>query len=70
MKTRILLLLSVLIGLNVFGQIQEPVKWTFEKKITGKNTADLIFRAKIDDSWHVYGLNIPPDGPKTYRYSL
>lgn len=64
MKTRILLLLSVLIGLNVFGQIQEPVKWTFEKKITGKNTADLIFRAKIDDSWHVYGLNIPPDGPK------
>lgn len=64
MKSKILLLLSLFVCLNIFGQIQEPVKWTFEKKITGKNTADLIFHARIDDTWHMYGLNIPPDGPK------
>ena len=64
MKSKIMLLLSLFICLNIFGQIQEPVKWTFEKKITGKNTADLIFHARIDDTWHVYGMNIPPDGPK------
>jgi len=41
------------------AQILEPVKWTFQQS---GNT--LVFRANIDNGWHLYGMNIPEDGPK------
>lgn len=46
------------------GQIFEPVKWSHELKITGKTTGEIIHKATIEKSWHLYGMNIPPDGPR------
>ena len=53
-----------LITTSNFSQIFEPVKWSFELKKTSATTADVQINATIDDSWHVYGLNIPKDGPR------
>ena len=64
MKNIVLIFVCALFCSTAFGQIQEPVKWTFEKKNTSTTTADIIIRAKIDKNWHLYGLNIPADGPK------
>ena len=47
-----------------YSQIFEPVKWDFKLKITGKTTADVIIKATIDEGWHLYGMNIPKDGPR------
>lgn len=47
-----------------YSQILEPIKWTFELKNTSSTTADLIFKASIDDGWHLYGMEIPADGPR------
>lgn len=64
MKIRnLILLFTLFFSLNSIGQILEPAKWTVEKKVTGKNSAELIIKAKIDKGWHLYGLNLPPDGP-------
>lgn len=63
MKLKLSLLLFLLISVHVFGQIQDPVKWSFEQKNTSATTADIIIKAKIESGWHLYGMNIPPDGP-------
>lgn len=47
----------------VFSQIQEPVKWTYELKKTSTKTADIVLKASIDKGWHLYGMNIPENGP-------
>ncbi len=61
---RVSLLLSffVLIGLQVFSQIVEPVKWSFESKQDGLE-ATLIFKAAIEEGWHLYDTELPEGGP-------
>jgi thiol:disulfide interchange protein len=59
-----LLLLFVLLANFVSGQIFEPVTWSHELKITGKNSGEIIHKAKIEDKWHLYGMNIPENGPR------
>jgi len=59
-----LLLLFVLLANFVSGQIFEPVTWSHELKITGKNSGEIIHTAKIEDKWHLYGMNIPENGPR------
>ncbi len=66
MKERIILffaLLGLTIGLQ--AQILEPVKWSFaQEKISG-NEFELIFKAEIDPTWHLYSQDIPMTPPAT-----
>jgi len=45
------------------AQILEPVKWSFASKKTSDTEAELIFTATIDNGWHLYSQDIPPNGP-------
>jgi thiol:disulfide interchange protein DsbD len=64
MKKKVLFALLIAFSVATsFAQIYEPVKWTQELKPTGETTADIIIKATIDDGWHLYGLNIPKNGP-------
>ncbi len=62
-----LLILFTLVTHVVFGQIFEPVTWSHELKITGKTTGEIIHKATIEDKWHLYGMNIPKNGPRPTR---
>ncbi|MDR1584813.1 MAG: thioredoxin family protein [Prevotellaceae bacterium] len=65
MTKRLFFLLPMLFaGFALSAQIYEPVKWIIEKKVTSPKTFEIIFTAKIDDGWHVYGTNIPENGPR------
>ncbi|MCG6190699.1 protein-disulfide reductase DsbD family protein [Maribellus maritimus] len=55
----IVLLLSVLF---VKGQIVNPTSWTFDSKQNG-NEVELIFKASIEDGWHLYDTYLPEGGP-------
>lgn len=46
-----------------FGQILDPIKWTWKAEQTGKKDFKLIFTAKIDNKWHTYSQFIGADGP-------
>lgn len=64
MKSRITFLLALLIlSLQSFAQMYDPVSWSIEQKPTSNTTADIIIRAKLEKGWHLYGMNLPPDGP-------
>ena len=61
---RILILLTLLIfaGYHGIAQILEPVKWSFESKQDGLE-ATLIFKADIEEGWHLYDTQLPEGGP-------
>ncbi len=66
MKNRVAFIFSVILFINtslVTGQILDPVDWSFEKKQIDENQYELLFKATIDEGWHMYGLNIPEGGP-------
>ena len=44
------------------AQIVNPTKWEFDSKQVG-NEVDLIFKAKIDQGWHLYDTYLPEGGP-------
>jgi len=49
---------------GVFGQIYDPVDWTFEVELKKNNQAELIMKAVIEDGWHIYAMDLPSDqGP-------
>jgi len=59
-----LLILFALVTHVVSGQIFEPVTWSHELKITSKTTGEIIHKATIEEKWHLYGMNIPENGPR------
>ncbi len=45
------------------AQILEPVKWSFSSNRLSATEKELIFTATIEDTWSLYGMDIPPGGP-------
>jgi len=63
-KLSLLLLFSVIIFNNANAQIFTPVKWDYTAKKISDCEYELIFQAKIDDKWHLYGQKLYGDeGP-------
>jgi thiol:disulfide interchange protein DsbD len=61
-----ILILAAFISLSseiCFTQIFNPVKWSYKIEEENNDKADLFFNAAIDEGWHLYGLNIPENGP-------
>jgi thiol:disulfide interchange protein DsbD len=51
-----------------WSQILEPVKWSYSSEKTGDNEAVLIFKAEIEENWHLYSQDIPMSPPATTFY--
>jgi thiol:disulfide interchange protein DsbD len=62
-KIYFLVVALILTSLSVSAQILEPVKWSFDNKYVEDNEVELIFKANIDNGWHLYSTNIPEGGP-------
>lgn len=56
--------LNIFIFNSLNAQILDPVKWTFSSKKINDCESELIFKAKIDGNWHLYGQKLyGDDGP-------
>ncbi len=62
--TFLIILLSLMV-VSASAQILEPVKWSFSSRNTGINEYELIFKASIDNRWHLYSQDIPQAPPAT-----
>ncbi|MFY9153435.1 MAG: cytochrome c biogenesis protein CcdA [Prolixibacteraceae bacterium] len=62
---RFFLFISILllIGFQSQAQIANPVKWSFESRQNGTEVT-LIFKAVIDEGWHLYDTELPDGGPQ------
>jgi len=45
------------------AQIEDPVDWTFSTKSLGNGEFELQLNANIEGHWHLYGMDLPADGP-------
>ncbi len=63
--SRIFTLLCLLLSSYLsWGQIYDPVSWSYEAKKVGSNEYNLIFKAKIDNGWSIYSQYLDrDDGP-------
>ena len=56
---KLLLLAALLLPTTIHAQVLEPVKWTFSKKQLEENKYELIFKAEIEENWHLYDMWLP-----------
>ena len=66
-KITVLTALLLMVSSMSFGQILTPAKWKVElskQEIKVGDVIDVVFKAKIDKSWHLYSNDFDPDlGP-------
>ncbi len=62
-----LLLISIAI---VNAQVLEPVSWTFKSEKTAEKSYDIIMTAAIDDTWHLYAMDLPEGGPVATSFTF
>lgn len=66
-KITLVAILLVMVSSVSFGQILTPAKWKVElskKEIKVGDVLDIVFKATIDKSWHVYSNDFDPElGP-------
>ena len=41
-----------------------PIRWRVNVKMTSDTEGEVIIKATIDEGWHLYGMNLPKNGPK------
>lgn len=56
-------LLVLFTSFSSFGQMFDPVSWSFSAVEVGDNEYDLKFEAKIENGWAIYSQHIGEDGP-------
>jgi len=52
----------IFISFQLFAQVKNPVKWTFESKQDGTDVT-FFFKADIEVGWHLYDTELPNGGP-------
>lgn len=66
---RIFLSLFSLLALSLSAQILEPVHWQ-QSAVQKGDSVVLTLTAAIDNGWHLYDTQLPPDGPKPTSFSI
>lgn len=67
-KTFILTLLLALAHSLCSAQIKEPIKISSNLVVDqAAGTAELIVTADVEKGWHLYGMNLPDDGPRSTK---
>lgn len=68
---RLFLILNLFVFFGYsFAQIQQPVKWTFSSELLNEKEAVLVFKARIENGWHLYSQFIGEGGPVPTSFSF
>ena len=63
-------LLFTIVTIVVSAQIFTPVSWEFSQNQLSENEVQLIFKASIDEHWHLYSQDIADDGPQPTSFTF
>lgn len=65
-----LLILLFVFYFHGASQIQEPIHWDYKLNDSGADTKEIVFTAKIDQGWHLYGMSLPDGGPISTSFNF
>lgn len=60
-------------GLGSMRQKDEaaaPIRWTGSARMTGKSEGVITLTATMAEGWHIYGMEVPADGPQPTRFAF
>jgi thiol:disulfide interchange protein DsbD len=63
MKRLLFAIILLLSAVNLHSQINDPVSWKFTYEKKEGNTWELVFKATIQEGWHIYSIDVPKNGP-------
>lgn len=64
MRKKITLLIAlVIVSVQLYAQIESPVKWSYAAKKINDKEAFVFIKATIDDGWHIYSTKQKDGGP-------
>lgn len=70
-KVKLIFLLFTTVILHNFAQRgDEPLDWKFKLIDKGAGEVELLAEVNIDQGWHLYGIDIPEDGPNPTELSI
>lgn len=49
---------------------EAPVKWQVTVKMNGAEKGTVVFKARVQSGWHLYGMNLPKGGPKSTEIDM
>lgn len=58
------------VGIGAMQQQTEPIAWRGVARMTSGDTGIIRITATIADGWHLYGMEMPADGPKATAFSF
>lgn len=47
-----------------------PIRWRVNVRMTSSTEGEVIIKATIDAGWHLYGMNLPKNGPQATDIDL
>ncbi len=69
-KLLVVLTPFLLLSVNQMAQVLDPVDWKFSVVRVGGNEAELVFKALIENKWHLYSQDLPDGGPIPTSFSF
>ncbi len=70
MRKYLTLLVAITLGTGLRAQMQDPVRFAVERRTVSATEFDIVFSAKADEGWHVYGMDIAEGGPTRAELTL
>ncbi len=64
------MLVAITLGTGLRAQMQDPVRFAVERRTVSATEFDIVFSAKADEGWHVYGTDIAEGGPTRAELTL
>jgi thiol:disulfide interchange protein len=61
--TALVVVSAVFFTSSVLAQMVHPISWTTEVKKLEGDLAEIHLKAKLDEGWSLYSLDVPPGGP-------
>lgn len=61
---------ACLINQGSYAQEEKTVKWTYSAEAVDNGEVLLHFKAVIDKTWHMYGLDLPEGGPQSTVFNF
>lgn len=62
--------LIVAFASGVSAQVLKPVKWQITQKKVSEGVFDIICTATIENTWHLYDMQLPPNGPLPTTFNI
>lgn len=71
MKRYLLAIIATIAVISgIHAQILKPVTWSSSVEMNDERNGRLIFKASIDEGWHLYGIDLPDGGPNPTTFTF